>query len=84
MEPDHERYSLEIRSLKLGVVLAGSLIALAIASSAPSRDIPKFVVFISGVVIFVAIIGLIQIHLRRQNSDSIRRMKSENQNEEEA
>jgi phosphotransferase system glucose/maltose/N-acetylglucosamine-specific IIC component len=84
MEHDHEKYLLEIRSLKFGIVLAGSLIALAIAASAPSRDISKFVVFVLGVAIVAAVTGLIQVHFKRQNSESIRRIKSENQNEEKA
>jgi phosphotransferase system glucose/maltose/N-acetylglucosamine-specific IIC component len=82
MEHDNEKYLLEIRSLKLGIVLAGSLIALAIAASAPSPDIPKFVVFVLGVAILAAVTGLIQIHFKRKNSESRRRLKSENQNEE--
>ena len=77
MEPNHERLSLEIRSLKLGVILAGALVALAISAASASRDLAGLVIFISGVVAFVALAGLLQLHYKRQTAEALRRINSE-------
>ena len=80
MEPDPNRWSLEIRSLKLGVILAGALVALAISAAAANRDLAGLVMFLSGVVAFISVTGLLQLHYKRQTADALRRINSEREN----
>jgi hypothetical protein len=71
MEPITERISLELRSLKLGVVLGAALIALAICATSPLKDLSGLVGFASALVAVVAVAGLTQVHYKRKLMDSL-------------
>jgi hypothetical protein len=71
MQQYTERISLELRSLKLGLVLGAALIALSICVSSPVKDLSGIVGFVSALVAVVALTMLTQLHYKRKLMDSL-------------